>query len=69
MDVDGSYLYRKYRSLVESGETVALPSCPSPPITGWKSVTEDSYRSIAPSVPHVTAGIYARFQFLLTALY
>ena len=30
VDVDGSYVYRKYKSLVDAGECFALPPCPSP---------------------------------------
>ena len=57
VDVDGSYLYRKYRSLTDAGKQVALSACPSPPISGWRSVTEDTYRTIAPSIPLVTSGM------------
>ena len=56
VDVDGSYLYRKYESLTEAGEQVSLPGHPSPPLAGWKSVTEETYQSIAPSIPPVTSG-------------
>ena len=57
VDVDGSYLYRKYKTLTEAGESVALPSCPPPPLSGWVSVKDDSYQIVAPSIPSVTAGI------------
>ena len=58
VDVDGSYLYRKYVPLTEAGEQVSLPGHPSPPLTGWKSVTEGTYQTIAPSIPPVTSGQY-----------
>ena len=57
MDVDGSYLYRKYKAQVESGEQVVLPSVPAVPITGWVSVTEVNYQNVAPSMPSVTSGM------------
>ena len=55
VDVDGSYLYRKYKALVESGEQVVLPSVPA--IAGWVSVTEVNYQNVAPSMPSVTSGM------------
>ena len=57
MDVDGSYLYRKYKALVESGEQVVLASVPAVHITGWVSVTEVNYQNVAPSMPSVTSGM------------
>ena len=57
VDVDGSYLYRKYVSLKEAGKQVSMPIAhPSPPLVGWKSVTEDTYQSIASCIPTVTSG-------------
>ena len=38
-------------------QEVAQPPHPSCPISGWRSVTEDTYRSIAPSIPPVTSGM------------
>ena len=61
VDVDGSYLYRKYVSLTEAGEEVSIPAFPSPPLAGWKSVTEDTYQTIAPSIPPVTSGMMLTF--------
>lgn len=43
--------------LTEAGESVALPTSPSPPISG---ITEENHRTIALSVPHVTPGRPAR---------
>ncbi len=34
VDVDGSFLYKKYKKLSESGKEIALPSILSPPISG-----------------------------------
>ena len=42
VDVDGSYIYRKYQRLVESGENVTQPDHPGPPPSGWKVVNERS---------------------------
>ena len=56
VDVDGSYLYRKYRSVVESGQTVAQLAPPSPPLAGWKTVTADTCQSISPFIPVLTSG-------------
>ena len=58
VDVDGSYLYRKYVALTEAGEQVSVPGIPPPPLTGWKCVTEDTYQTIACSIPSVTSGIW-----------
>ena len=41
VDIDGSYLYKKYKRLEVSGQstpTINLPS--SPPIHGWENLTE-----------------------------
>ena len=53
VDIDGSYVYRKY---TESGVQVELPLNPPSPISGWVVVKEDTYQSIAPSIPPVTSG-------------
>lgn len=58
VDVDGSYLYRKYKSLADAGKNVSLPcSPPSPPISGWITMSSENYQSLAPSIPPVTQGI------------
>ena len=46
--------------LTEAGESVALPTSPSPPISGWKIITEENHRTIVLSVPCVTPGMPAR---------
>ena len=51
IDEDGSYLYRKYRSLLDAGEDVVLSELPSIPITGWSTVNEDTYQTIGPTLP------------------
>ena len=57
VDVDGSYLYKKYKLLSEEGKQVALPEYISPPISGWKAITESNYQSFATVIPTVTSGI------------
>lgn len=54
VDVDGSYLYRKYKSLAESGVRVELPSNSPPTLSGSIVVKEHNYQSIAPSILPVT---------------
>ena len=56
VDVDGSYLYKKYRSLADAGNHVSLPSAPMPPISGWKVVTDNTYKEIVPTIHAVTSG-------------
>jgi len=56
LDVDGSYLYQKYRSLAEIGKNVKRPDCPSKPLRGWRAINKDSYQNIAPLLPIVPSG-------------
>ena len=56
VDVDGSYLYRKYKTLTKAGEKVSLPSVPLPPISGWTTMSDENYMSLAPTMPPVTQG-------------
>ena len=63
VDVDGSYLYRKYVPLTEAGEQVSLPGHPSPPLTGWKSVTGN-----LPDHCSLYTSCYIRSVFLLKEL-
>ena len=58
VDVDGSYLYKKQQSLLQSGVAVALLAPPSPPLSGWEAVTEGSVATIAKKVPCVTSGMH-----------
>ena len=60
MDVDGSYLYRKQQSLMQSsGIKVAPLDPPDPPLSGWEEVTDSNVKTIAPKVPLVTSGMHA----------
>lgn len=56
VDVDGSYTYQKYKSLIGAGKRVVPPVCPSPPLTGWRAINKDSYTTVASSIPVVTSG-------------
>ena len=58
VDVDGSYLYRKYQKLAGSGKDVAQPDHPSPPPSGWQNLNENTYKDITPSIPLVTTGTF-----------
>lgn len=61
VDVDGSYLYRKYEILTNAGKCVHLPSHPPPPpVSGWITMTNENYQSLAPTIPLVTQGLYWR---------
>ena len=56
IDVDGSYLYRKYKKLDEAGRCVQLPPHhPPPPIS---ALTNENHESLAPTIPPVTQGRY-----------
>ena len=57
MDVDGSYLYRKQQSLMQSGITVAPLDPRAPPLSGWQVVTKRDVQTISPKVPFVTSGM------------
>lgn len=57
VDVDGSYLYRKQQQLSSPGIAFTTPA-PSPPITGWESVTSENVSTMSTKVPCVTPGMY-----------
>ena len=52
MDVDGSYLYKKYKLLSDAGTDVAPLPPPEPPRAGWTILTPENVSSI----PLVTQG-------------
>ena len=56
VDVDGSYLYKNDKSLVEAGKHVIPPLCPPSPPSGWRAVNKHSCQMVGPSIPTVTAG-------------
>ena len=45
VDVDGSYLYRKYKILTDAGERVSLSSLPPPPLSGW-TIMNENYKMV-----------------------
>ena len=62
VDVDGLYLYmwRKYQRVSKSGANVVPVGVPSPPLTGWQSVTEANHKEYADKIPQVTAGLLVK---------
>ena len=56
VDIDGSYLYKKHQHLAATGVNVAPLALPSPPLSGWESVTETNVKMLANNVPRVTSG-------------
>ena len=56
VDVDGSFLYRKYMSRLNAGEKVSEPGPPPPPLTDWKLVSGDTFKDVALHIPLVTSG-------------
>ena len=56
VDIDGSYLYKKHQRLAATGVNVAPLALPSPPLSGWGSVTETNVKMLANNVPRVTSG-------------
>lgn len=51
VDVDGSYIYRKYHH----HPGVVFPT-PDPPLTGWETVSDTNYTEMASKLPKVTHG-------------
>ena len=56
VDVDGSYLYKKHKTLTDAGLRLPPLSSPSPPPSGW--VTVSSKKTIFKLLWTVTAGQY-----------
>ena len=59
IDIDGSYTYKKYRDLLKVGKHVVPPARPSLPLSGWRAINKDSYKSVGPSIPTVTSGMFS----------
>ena len=55
VDVDGSYLYKKYESLVEAGKHVIPLLCPPSPPSGWRAFNKDmcKYQMVGSSIPQL----------------
>lgn len=58
VDVDGSFLYKKYKRLKDAGGEVAPLGPPPPPPTGWIAITQENHATLASGIPPVTADTY-----------
>lgn len=57
VDVDGSYLERKYKQMMDAGMTVAPLGAPTgTPLAGWEIMTEASVKDLTKKLPRVTSG-------------
>ena len=56
VDVDGSFVDRKYMSQVNAEEKVAEPGPQPPSLTEWKLVIEDTFKDVALRIPLLTSG-------------
>lgn len=56
VDVDGSYLHRKYQNMVSRGITASDPGVQAMPLTGWEQITEGNYKEMTKKIPKVTHG-------------
>ena len=56
VDIDESYLYKKYRILTEAGGKVAKPLQPSPPLSGWRAINSNNSNTVVHHIPTVTSG-------------
>ena len=56
VDVDGSYMYKKLKAITNAEDVTVTMSPPAPPPSGWVTITEDNYLTIAQDLPAVTAG-------------
>ena len=61
VDVDGSYLYRKYRRLLSEGNSVSPPGFPSIPLSGWEQVNEDNHATLAKKIPWYVLAFHCLF--------
>ena len=57
MDVDGSYLERKHKQMIDAGMTVTPIGAPAgTPLAGWEVMTEANVKNLAKKLPQVTSG-------------
>ena len=57
VDVDGSYLERKHKQMMDAGITVASLGAPTgTPLAGWEVMTEANVKDLAKKLPRVTSG-------------
>ena len=54
------YLYRNHKVVADAGMRVAPLPLPSPPLSGWESVSQEIVAEVAKKVPHVTSGWYVQ---------
>ena len=63
VDVDGSYLYKKYKQMVDGGSSVSPLGPPQQPPQGWAALplttTDVQSSTLVSSLPSVTAGYSA----------
>ena len=59
VDADGSYIYKKYQQMAESGDSDVQLAQPDPPPSGWKVVDETTYKEVASTIPVVTSGQFS----------
>jgi hypothetical protein len=61
VDVDGSYLYKKYKRMVDAGSSISPLGPPQQPPQGWValplSASEIESSTLVSSLPSVTAGL------------
>ena len=57
VDVDGSYLYKKYKTLADAGHRLAPLTAPSSPPSGRVTVSGENYMQVAPDIPTVTVTV------------
>ena len=57
VDVDGSYLERKHKQMMDAGMTVSPLGAPTgTPLAGWEVMTEANVKDLAKKLPRVTSG-------------
>lgn len=57
VDVDGSYLERKHKQMIDAGMTVTPIGAPAgTPLAGWEVMTEANVKDFAKKLPQVTSG-------------
>ena len=57
VDVDGSYLVKKYEQLRLAGVNVAPLGPPSLPLSGWIVINEANYKDESKKIPRMLPGI------------
>ena len=69
VDVNGSYLERKHKQMMDAGMTVAPLGAPTgTPLAGWEVMTEANVKDLAKKLPQVTSGDSLSKQMLACCL-